>query len=919
MTSLSKIEAIDTDLADANPDSSKPPPMRGRAVMPRQRSRLRDAPPLPDKRAEALRPVAPKPRIEPTAPLAPRAAPKPAVREPRIEDLKVAPAAAPVPKVPAPAVAPLRAPESAPKLEPAGLKAASRPPAPPEASKPSIRLPPKPPAVEAKPEIPRPRVPLPELKAPQPAPKIQPSAEQPAAAPLRMPTAPAAAPRAPSPEERGELPSVAVLADSALAGLREKTDLSNCLVPLLQGMNWRGDPRHIAESIPHFVDNLDITSFRNVMANLHYESRPVRLRLHSVDPRLMPCLFLPDDGDALVLLGLDANHIRVFNGATASHAEVPIARTRGTVYFFTRLEEDDLLPVQQKIGWFNAMSDRFRGLVYQILGVTFVLNVLALATPLFTMAVYDKVIATGSLSTLAYFAIGVGISIACDAVLRIIRTRIMAYVGARLDNIVGNAVFHRILFLPPAFTERATVGAQVARMKDFETVRDFFTGPMALTFFELPFTIIFLVTIAFLGGPLVFVPIVMMAMFCLLAVVMQPLIRTSVSKAARGASRRQELLIETLGTMRAVKYSAAEHTWLERFRKASAKAALNSFYTAQYSSLVQTVSTILMTASGLATVVFGVYRVINGDMTVGALVASMTLVWRVLAPLQTVFVSLTRLTQVRSSINQINALMNLKAEREQHKLVTPIRRLAGRVSFSRVSLRYSPDTDPALVGVSFDIEPGEVVAVVGGNGSGKSTILKLIVGMYQPQAGNIRIDDQDIRQMDIIELRHAVAYVPQGFQFFYGTIAQNLRLAHPTATLNDLRRAADEAGVLQEIEAMQQGSGKWARRGFEIRIGDSGSGQMPTSVLQRLNLARGYLKRAPIMLFDEPGNGLDFAGDQAFMQRLDSLRGTTTALLVTHRPSHLKLADKMIWLEAGNVRAFGPAADVRKQMPKDFL
>jgi len=409
------------------------------------------------------------------------------------------------------------------------------------------------------------------------------------------------------------------------------------------------------------------------------------------------------------------------------------------------------------------------------------------------------------------------------------------------------------------------------------------------------------------------------ALFAILGAIVTPLIRSNVARAGRSSSKRQELVVETLNAMRAVKYCGAERTWLERYRELSAKAALTSFVTAQLSSLVQTIAHVLMTGSGIATVVFGVYRVLNGDMTVGGLVATMILVWRVLSPLQTGFISLTRLTQIKSSITQINNLMNIRGEREPHALITPLKRFAGHVSFNRVSLRYSPESDPALVGVSFEVNAGEIVAVVGGNGSGKSTILKLITGIYNPQAGNVRIDNMDIRQLDVVELRHAVSYVPQTFQFFYGTIAQNLRLAYPVASEEDLRRACDQAGVLDDVLKLEQGSGKWKRTGLEVRIGDAGAAQMPTSLLQRLNLARGYLKRAPILLFDEPGNGLDFAGDQRFMQTVDSLRGNTTAFIVTHRPSHLRVADKIIWLDSGAVRAFGPAAEVRKQMPKDLL
>lgn len=721
------------------------------------------------------------------------------------------------------------------------------------------------------------------------------------------------------PEDYSQLTHSTARGRGELAALKEATDLSNCIVPLLEALHWRGDPRHVAESVPHFVDHIDLTAFRNIMATLHYETRPVKINLNKIDPRLFPCIYMPKDGDAMILLSLQQGKIKVYDGGKSDYLEIERLSIQGTALFLTPVDPDDLISGQQKVGWFRAVSERFRSLFYQTLGITLVLNILALATPLFVMGVYDKVVATGSLPTLTFFAAGVAIAIGCDMVLRYFRTLILAHIGARLDNIVGIAIFHKILFLPPALTERSTIGSQVARIKDFETIRDFFTGPMALTLFELPFVVIFIAVIAFLGGPVAFVPIIMIALYGILTLVMTPLIRAAVGKAARAGARRQELVVETLGGMRAVKYCGAEAVWLERYRTLSAKAALNGFSASQYSSLVQTMSHVLMVAAGVGTIVFGVFRILNGDMSIGGLVASMMLVWRVLGPLQTAFVSMSRITQVKASIGQINNLMNIRAEREQHSKLNPIKRMEGYVSFNRVSIRYSPEADPALVGVTFDVEPGEVVTIVGGNGSGKSTVLKLLAGMYQAQAGSIRIDNQDIRQMDVVELRHSIAYVPQSLQFFYGTITQNLRLSHPTATDEDLRWACHKAGVMEEIDNLKQGSGKWQRQGLEVRIGDSGAGQMPTSLLQRLNLARGYLKRAPIMLFDEPGNGLDFEGDQAFMRMIDEMRGETTCLIVTHRPSHLKLSDKIVWLDFGNVRAFGPAEQVLAEMPKDFM
>jgi len=698
-----------------------------------------------------------------------------------------------------------------------------------------------------------------------------------------------------------------------LANLQEISDFAACLEVLLQSLNWRGDRRDLAEAMPHFAQELDITGLRNVMANLQFSSRPEREVLHKVDPRLMPCLFVPDTGSAVVAMASSDYGVRVFDGGTGDFTTLreKARKLKGTAYFFKQIDAEEQKIVQGKIGWFWMIMERFRGLVYQILGLTLILNLLALATPLFVMAVYDKVVATGSLSTLFYFGIGVSIALLCDFFLRKIRTRIFAFVGARIDNIVGDEVFRRIMFLPPAFTERATIGAQVARIKDFESIRDFFTGPMAVVLFEVPFSIIFIIVIAMLGGAIAFVPIAMLVIFWLVGLAFGPMVRDAISETARFGSKRQELLIETISNMRAIKYTNSESTWLARYRDLSAKSSMAGFKSAQVTSYLSAISHVLMVSSGVMTIAFGVFQVLAGDMTVGALVASMILVWRVLGPLQSGFVTLTRIEQVRSSITQINGLMNINSE---HRDVIRYnkRKIKGLVSFGRVSIRYSPEADPALVGVNFDLQPGEVLAIVGGNGAGKSSVLKLLLGMYVPQAGNIRLDQTDIRQLDPIELRQLIGYAPQNTDFFYGTIAQNLRLSNPAASDEDLAEACQQANLLKDIQNLP--------KGFWTRIGDGHGGQLPSSFQQRLNLARCFVKKSSVMLFDEPGNGLDFEDDVVFMQTIQAAKEQgVTSLIVTHRPSHLKVADKILWLEAGAMKMYGPADDVKPQLPKDFL
>lgn len=709
------------------------------------------------------------------------------------------------------------------------------------------------------------------------------------------------------PETRGGVAG-ARLSDAALGSFTAATDLAACLVPLLSALGWRGNPRHVAEALPHFAPSLDLTGLRNVMGNLGYASRPKKIAMAELDPRLLPCLFVPRLRPAMVVLDITDDGFTIFNSKTGDVEKIRKPRQRGTAYFFTTAE-NDAIEYRRRIerhGWFRATMARFRPLVGQCFGVSFLLALLSLAVPLFVMGVYDKVVGAGSFDTLTYFAIGVCFAIFLEALLRGIRARVFAFIGARMDYIVGGAILRHILYLAPIYTENATVGAQIARIKDFETVREAFTGPVAVSIFELPFVFLYILVLGLLGGVVALVPLTALIVFAVLGLIMFPMIRDRVATSAKAGSQRQEFLVEALTKVRSLKQAGAEATWVERFRDLSANAALASFHTSQISALLQTLTQVVVLAAGLATIAVGVMQVLDGAMSTGGLIAAMILVWRVLAPLQALYLTITRLEQVRSSIKQIDNLMSLAPERDPDKMINPIMRFKGGVSFSRVSFRYKTDADPALIGASFRIDPGEICVIVGPNASGKSTVFKLLTGLYQAQAGAITIDGHDIRQLDPIELRHAIGYVPQDCHLFHGTIAQNLRLTNPVASDEEVHWALEKAGVLQQVLDLPDG--------VETRLGDARSDQISASLIQSLSLARAYIKRSPIMLFDEPVTGLDFDGDDQFSRVVEEMRGKCTVFIISHRPSHMNLADKIIVFQDGQIRLAGPAADVREQM-----
>ncbi len=682
------------------------------------------------------------------------------------------------------------------------------------------------------------------------------------------------------------------------------TQYAACITPMLDALDWRGDASQVFEAMPHFSSTMDIIDFRTSLANLNYESKPESYILSHLDPRLMPCLFDVEDGPAMVLVGSDDSGIIAFDAAVQDYITIPFAETedlKGTAYFFRPVDREKVGQWSTGKNWFQAVISRFMPLIRRILMMTFLLNLLALATPLFIMAVYDLVIGSGSYQTLTYLLVGVAIAIFCDIGLRLMRGTMLAYIGARLDYIIGSTVLQKILSLPTAQTEGTSLGSKIARFREFDMVREFFIGPLAIAFLELPFVFVFLIAIGILGGTLVFVPIGMLTLYAIVGFFIFPTVQTKVTGTIMNTASKGAFITECLNNMRVIKQMGAEEIWLDRYRDISAVNARSNLRNGMVAATAQTFAHVLMVIAGVLTLALGIFQVFDGTMSVGALVAVMALVWRLLAPTQTLFLAFTKMNQVGISIKRLNQLFTLQSERNPFASAT-LKSFNGAIAFSRVSFRYAADQDPAVMGIDLKINPGEIVAFAGGNSCGKSTLVKLLIGMYKPQVGGISIDGIDIRQIDPLELRKSIGYMPQYCELFHGTIRQNLMLGNSAASDEQVIEACSWANLADDIEKLPEK--------YETRIGDQILRQLPAGFQQRLIMARAFLADAKIMIFDEPGNMLDDDGDKAFIEAIERMRGKATIIIVTHRPSHMRVADKVVLLKQGMVRAVGPASDI---------
>ena len=706
-----------------------------------------------------------------------------------------------------------------------------------------------------------------------------------------------------SPLKKGHLPEDrwTRMHQAVNSNFKQETDLSGCLTLLLRLLNARGSAREVAESLPYFTDKLSLAGLQNTMSQLGMQVRQADCCLGDLDKRSMPCLFVPNDGAAMVVMGRIGNQMRIgYDTVSEARLEPNLAIT-GRAYFY----EPSSIKIPEGRSWVRVMIGRFAPLISQATISALVSGLVMMAGPLFLMIVYSAVIPTGSGVTLFYLSIGATIAVASGYFFIRHRARILAFIAGRIEYLFGTAILQQVLRMHPSYTERASVGSQTARLQTFESIRDLFTGPLAATMLESPASFVLLVALSIINPLALAVFVVMTAIYAFLYWLFDQRSRERVAEVSRMASRRTEFITEMVGKMRVIRECGAQRIWLERFRDVSADASMAAYNAEKLSSMLVGISYFVMMFAALTIVSLTAPFVMDGHFGAGVLIASMMLMWRVLSPVQTLFVNMTRIERVQSAARQIDALMRIQSERPESQGTPPAQRVVdGAIEFQRVSFRYSMHTDPALVGVEFRIKPGEMVAVSGPNGGGKSTLLKMILGMYQPQAGSILIDNVDIRQIDPLELRRLVGYAPQDAQFFRATIAQNLRFARPDATDDEMYQALDMAGALEQTLALPEG--------IQCRVGDNRN-ELSGSLKQKILLARAYLTRAPIMLFDEPGTGLDPEGDQKFMEALKSLKGRATVVFISHRPNHIRLADTLLVFDKGYLRASGKPEDLLRQ------
>jgi ATP-binding cassette subfamily C protein LapB len=531
------------------------------------------------------------------------------------------------------------------------------------------------------------------------------------------------------------------------------------------------------------------------------------------------------------------------------------------------------------------------------------INIFGLLTSLFTMTVYDRVVPNNATASLVALTIGFAIVVIFDFVLKLLRAYFVDHAGAQIDRDIGDAVFDRMLAMRMELKKGST-GALAGLMRELEALRDFFASATLTAVVDVPFILLTLTIVWIIGGPVVLIPGLMVPLVILVGWLTHPALERLSARAMGEGLLKQSVLVETIGGLETVKSSGAAPLMSQRWRKAVEQHSDSSLRQRLVASIGVTFATSAGTISYAGVVIVGVTLIAERELTMGGLIACSILAGRAIAPLAQISQLLSRLTSTRTAYRQINEMMKLPPEGPEGEALK-LSKVQGKVEFRNVGFRYPGAPERALDGLSFTVNPGEHVALLGRVGSGKSTIARLVLGLYPPEEGLIMIDGSDIRQLDPKDLRAHIGAAMQESVLLTGSVRENIQLGR--SRVND-----EELVRVSEISGTHQFMGQIAN-GYDLRLADRGEG-LSGGQRQSIAIARALAGRPPIVVLDEPSSAMDAQTEGALIQRLqEELKGRTT-ILITHRPPLLALAQRIILLDQGKIVSDGPRDTVLKQI-----
>ena len=687
--------------------------------------------------------------------------------------------------------------------------------------------------------------------------------------------------------------------------------LQRCLLALASHHGEATSAEALISGLPLEHGRLTPSLFARAAARANLTANVVNRWPAQVSEDLLPAVILSEAEQACVLMGWSADgEVAQVIYPDLPDAEVAVARADleafsngSAILCKPKFKFDSRAPKQALASeehWFWSAVKKNLPVYRDVLVAAFFINVFALALPLFTMNVYDRVVPNYAVETLWTLAIGLLIVVVMDFTLRMMRSYFLDLASERIDRHVSADIMERVL--GSRLEHRpSSVGSYAVNLRSFDSVRDFINSVSITTLIDLPFAVIFCAVIFWIA-PMVLLPLLAGVVIVLVYVsVGRGKLRELSETTYRAGVQRNATLIESLVGLDTIKAMGAESKTQRRWEEATAFLARTGVQLRLVSNANQFVTAGTTQLVTLFVVVTGVYLITEGMLSMGGLIACTMLAGRVMAPVGQLAGLLTQFQYAQISLGSVDQIMETPQERPEGARFLSRETFGGEIEFKDVTFSYPGAEMPSLVDVSFKIKPGEKVAILGRVGSGKSTLQKLAMGLFQPSEGAVLIDGIDLRQLDPAEYRKQVGYMPQDLTLFHGTLRDNIVIAHPYASDSDVLKAAEQANLLEFVNRHPQG--------FDMTIserGDSLSGGQRRCVA----LARAVLGEPPVVLMDEPTGSMDHSTEVAVKSSLAAFIAGRTWIVVTHRNSLLEMVDRIIVIDNGKIVADGSRQSV---------
>lgn len=626
---------------------------------------------------------------------------------------------------------------------------------------------------------------------------------------------------------------------------------------------------------------------------------------------VLPCILLLKDDQACILEHIDTQKGTasiILSDATEGQLNVKLDQLNedyiGYAIYLTEKYNNESkkenLVQAQKGHWFWQTLWENKSIYRDVLIASAVINIFVLANPLFVMNVYDRIVPNNAIESLWVLAIGITVVYLFDILLKFLRSYFLEIAGKKSDVIMSSKLFEQTLGLTMV-NRNVPVGVFANNLKEFDSIRNFFTSGSIASIVDLPFVIIFLLVIFFIAGIIVLVPIAIIVIILLYSLLMKGPIQKSIEETYESQSQKNSILIETLTSIETIKSLGVESHSQWKWEQAVGEIAKTSIKAKMLQSSIGRMTGFMQQISTVVIILTGVYLITGGLLTMGGLIATVMLSQRAIGPMGQFANLTTSYQQTKSALDTLNDLMQQDIERpiDSQFIQHPV--FDGKIEFIDVTFTYPGETKPALNNISFTLNPGEKLAIIGRIGSGKSTIEKLILNFYKVDSGSILLDGIDISQLDPSELRRNINYVPQDVVLFKGTLKENIAYRAPFVEDEDIIKAAKIAGV-----------DEFAKRhplGYGMAISEGGK-SLSGGQRQSIGVARALLLDTPIFLLDEPTNAMDSKTEQIMIDRLKKGTLKNTSIVVTHKMSLLQLADRLIVMDHGKIIADGPKATV---------